>query len=326
MSRSFKLYQVLGPVVLLVFTSTSCAPLQAFFPTPTPTPTATVPSPTASSTATDTSTPTITLTPTDTLTPSLTLTPTETFTPTLTFTLTLTPSLTRAPSNTPTPVPPRIADMGGYVSCRYGPGAGYLFKYPLVEGNRADVVGRLQILSRQTDGSWASATWLKIQSFGVPPDELAKSKCWLNAKLVKVERGDINSVPDYFDLPKANEIYGASHLYPPPSGVDARRDGNVVTVFWNTVWMTEDDYRGYMIEAFVCYRGKYWFLPYGYVDSFRQNNNESTLAIAIPDEPGCSQPSHGQIFLAEKHGYTRGVIIPWPPFPAGSTSSQTPQP
>jgi len=79
--------------------------------------------------------------------------------------------------------------------------------------------------------------------------------------------------------------------------------------------MTEDDYVGYMIEAFICYKGHYYFAPVSYSDSWDQNANESQLAVKIPDEPGCSQPSHGQIFLAEKHGYTRGVIIAWPPFP-----------
>jgi hypothetical protein len=208
------------------------------------------------------------------------------------------------------------------VSCRYGPGAGYEYKYGLLEDNWEDVIGRVQILSRQTNGTWAPTTWLLLQSMNLNP----YSKCWVNASFTQVIRGDLNTVPDYFSKPKAFEIYGASHLYPQPADVSARRDGNTVTVFWQPVYMTQDDYVGYMIEAFVCYHGKYWFLPYGYSDSFEQNENESILDVSIPDEPGCSQPSHGQLFLAEKHGYTVGVIIPWPAFPTPTAESAVPSP
>jgi hypothetical protein len=32
----------------------------------------------------------------------------------------------------------------------------------------------------------------------------------------------------------------------------------------------------------------------------------------VIDEAGCRLPSHGHIFLAEKHGYVGPVEIPWP--------------
>ena len=206
------------------------------------------------------------------------------------------------------------------MSCRYGPGAGYEYKYGLVMDNWEDVIGRVQILSRKPDGTWAPATWLLIQSLNHDP----YTKCWVNAEFTKVIRGDLNTVPDYFSKPKAPEIYGASQLYSQPTEVSARRDGNFVTVFWLPVYMTEDDYVGYMIEAFVCYQGHYYFAPVGYSDSFQQNwdehNSGVELTVRIPDGPGCSQPSQGQIFLAEKHGYTVGVVIPWPAFPNPTAS------
>jgi hypothetical protein len=46
-----------------------------------------------------------------------------------------------------------------------------------------------------------------------------------------------------------------STLYGPPENVYADRDGDQVTVSWDEVWMTEDDYRGYLIEATVCQGG-----------------------------------------------------------------------
>jgi hypothetical protein len=211
------------------------------------------------------------------------------------------------------------------VSCRYGPGAGYEYKYGLVYDNWENVIGRVQILSHQAGGSWAPATWLLLQSINPSDPMYPYSKCWVNEVFTQVIRGDLSTVPDYFDKPKAFEIYGASHLYPPPYDVSARRDGNTVTVFWHPVNnMTEDDYVGYMIEAYICYKGQYVFAPVSYSDSYSQNAVESQLAVAIPDEPGCSRPSQGEIFLAEKHGYTRGVIIDWPAFPTPTAPEATP--
>jgi len=62
--------------------------------------------------------------------------------------------------------------------------------------------------------------------------------------------GDIKAlVIVQFTLPK-------STLYSPPTDVRAVRDGDLVTVYWEPVWMTEDDYRGYLIEATVCQEGR----------------------------------------------------------------------
>ncbi len=304
--------------------SAACTPLGVFVPSPTPTPTL-PPTGTFTASPTDTLTPTITPTSTDTLTATITLTPSSTSTSSLTATFTTTPTLTLVPSPTPTPIPPRV-NVVQLSSCRYGPGPGYLYKYGLVPGNRADVIGRMQILARDTNGVWGLSTWLKIQSFGESPDDTVLSRCWVNAKLVAVERGNINDVPDYSAKPKAPELYGVSTLYGPVTNVSAERDGNFVDVYWQATYMTEDDYRGYMIEAWVCYQGHYDFAPVAFVGSFEQNEGEPIDVMSIPDEPGCSQASYGQIFLAEKHGYSNGVVIPWPALPTSTASRQPPSP
>jgi hypothetical protein len=306
-----KFHAALATVLLLALMSTSCAPLAAFLSTPTETATATVPSPTFTPSATETPTPTFTPTPPDTPTPSETLTPSETPTETQTFTPTLTPSRTKIPSPTSTPIVPRVS-ITTRSQCRYGPGVGYEYKYGLLPDNWEDVIGRVRILSHKSDGSWVPVTWLLVQSMNRDP----YSKCWVNANLTRVIRGDLNTVPDYFEKPKAPEIYGASHLYDPPANVSARRNGDSVVIFWQPIYMTEDDYVGYLIEAYICYKGNYEFAPIGYADSFQQNMNEADnqteLMVTVPDEPGCDRASHGQIFLAEKHGFSHGVIIPWP--------------
>jgi hypothetical protein len=322
-----RLTRILTIAILIALACAGCAPLGSIPPTDAPTMTASV---TASVTASSTSTPSSTPLPSATDTPSLTETPTITatssltFTPSETATITLTPTRTPIPSPTSTPVIPRVSITTGPVSCRYGPGAGYEYKYGLVYDNWEDVIGRVQILSRQKDGNWAPATWLLIQSMNLDP----YSKCWVNAAYTEVIRGDLSTVPDFFSRPKAPEIYGASQLYPPPADVSARRDGDFVTVFWQPIYMTEDDYVGYLIEAFVCYQGHYVFAPVGYSDSFQQNmnedNNQIEVSVRIPDGPGCSQPSHGQIFLAEKHGFSTGVIIGWPALPTPTAQSATP--
>lgn len=98
---------------------------------------------------------------------------------------------------------------------------------------------------------------------------------------------------------------GWSTLYGPPQNVRAVRQGNIVTVYWDAVWMTEDDDRGYLLEVRVCQNG---FL----IDIPVHTNNTS---YAFDDAPDCDSPSYGQIYTVEKHGYVAPVPIPWPPFP-----------
>jgi hypothetical protein len=102
-------------------------------------------------------------------------------------------------------------------------------------------------------------------------------------------------------------------------GVGAFRKGNKVTVAWSGVWMTEDDYEGYLIEAWLCQNGQLVFTPKRFKLPLSQNIEGVAQYLALTDEPGCQEPSHARIYTVEKHGYTLYVNIPWPPFDATPT-------
>jgi hypothetical protein len=162
--------------------------------------------------------------------------------------------------------------------CRYGPGKAYLHAADLYEGDTAVVWGVSP-----------SRTWLWIK-----PDKIHYS-CWVAASVVEVQ-GDLKPLKvGPVNLPK-------SSLYGPPEDVDATRDGNEVTVYWNEVWMTVDDFRGYMVEAWVCQNGAY----------FQTAVWTDKTQVTILDEPGCGSVSSGILYAVEKHGYTDPVDIPWP--------------
>jgi hypothetical protein len=222
----------------------------------------------------------IPVTVTPSLTPAVTDTPTLDYSPTPSFT----------PSITPTYVTPR-GDVTTHAQCRYGPGAAYLYKYGLLEGTPMDIIGRNEL-----------GTWAYIQAIG------GNNPCWINASLLKVTRGDLMSVPvTYNRLPK-------SSLYLAPAAVSATRVGNDVTIQWSPVWMTEDDDRGYLIEAWLCQGGQLVFTPIGV--------KSSVTAIKVTDEPGCFEPSGARVYTAEKHGYTQYRMAKWPAFE--STPAPTP--
>ncbi len=214
-----------------------------------------------------------------TITPSFTseLSPT----PTLTSTITLTPTITPTYTITPTFANPK-GEVIEQANCRYGPGAAYLYKYGLYEGYRVEVLGRNQL------GSWA---W--VQALGFP------DPCWVKVSLLELD-GDIFSVGEYYSrLPY-------SDLYRPPTFVQAERDGDEVAITWAAVWMTEDDYRGYLIESWLCQDGQLVFTPI-HIDG---------TTVTVIDEAGCHEASGGRLYTAEKHGYTQWVLIPWPPHEA----------
>jgi hypothetical protein len=197
-----------------------------------------------------------------------------TVTPTLTPVYTYTPSLTPTLTIPPTPEP-LVVTVLVHSQCLYGPGSAYFYKYGLLETSWMEVIGR------NLDGSW-----LYVQGVhGWNP-------CWVKATLVKFNTGDIQDVPIVWaELPYSN-------LYQPPQAVSANRVGNEVTIFWEPVWMTEDDYRGYLIEAWVCQDGQQVFLPIGYVTSFDQIS--SMIAVKVTDEPGCLVSSNARIYTGRE--------------------------
>ena len=236
-------------------------------------------SPTSTLRATLTANLTSTQLPTATLSPapSATQTPTatQTLTPTITFTPTISPTATITPS--PTFDFPDVTVLM-QANCRYGPGTAYLYSHGLYEGDHGEVNGRNY-----------SGTWLWIQ-----PENLDRH-CWVSASVVELQ-GDIRTVAVVQSrLPRAT-------LYGPPGNVKASRDGDRVLVTWDPVWMTDDDYRGYLIEATVCQNGNLVFYAV----------HSDKPRYEFTDQPSCSRESGGKLYAVEKHGYTDPVQIPWP--------------
>lgn len=251
-------------ILLAACSTTFTTPTQ--IPTQSPSATATS---TLASTHTHTPAPTRTLTPTFTTTPTVTRTPTQTPTPTQSLTPTITPSPTFA-------FPTITVQM--QANCRYGPGKAYLYAWGMYAGDTGTVWGRNE-----------SGTWLWIQ-----PDQI-KYQCWISASVVEIH-GDI------FTLRVASVRLPHQDYYSAPQGITAVRDGNSVTVSWSPVSMTEDDNRGYLIEASVCQNGSLVWMAVATMDS----------SYTFTDETTCSESSSGLLYTVDKHGYSDPVDIPWP--------------
>jgi hypothetical protein len=175
------------------------------------------------------------------------------------------------------------------VSCRYGPGAMYLYLYGMVQGANQEVIGR-------TD----TGKWVLTRARG------DKTVCWVKSEFLSLS-GDVLSVemvyPDKYKLP-------VSPYYGPPTGVNAQRKGNEVVISWTNNPPGPGDLESpnspyYVIETWVCQAGQLVFTPIG----------AFTNLVNVTDEAGCTEPSHGRVYLAEKHGYAGPVEVPWPPPP-----------
>lgn len=234
------------------------------------------------------------------------VTSTPTLTPTLVYTYTpsLSPTITRTPSRTLTPEPPRVSILE-HSACLYGPGTGYLYKYGL------NATVRMRVIGRNEDGSWVA---LKA---GNDPDSNA---CWLQTSQVEIISGDLREVPVLWIV-----LPHSLPAYQPPTVFSASRDGNEVTISWQPIWMTEDDYRGYLVEAWVCQGSKQVFVPIGYVtdvyDNETSRKNGLAISVTVTDEPGCDVPSRARLYAVEKHGYTNYVMVPWPGFDPAPTAT-----
>jgi hypothetical protein len=217
--------------------------------------------------------------------------------------LTNTPAPTVAlPTETFTPIPPTetatnttipfVESLDATVtsdllSCRYGPGAEYLYLYGLKKGANIQLIGR-------TDGN----NWVMVKG---------KNLCWLNTKFIEI-KGDPQTLkvtyPGEYKLP-------VSPYYSSPTVLKAIRDPNnknKVTVEWTDITLRAGDEEDenmfiYIIEVWRCEGGKMIF------DPLASNYPEVTFI----DEAGCDAPSHGRVFFQEKHGYAGPAeIVPWP--------------
>jgi hypothetical protein len=231
--------------------------------------------------------------PTDTSSPKATATAEPTQLPTGTPVPTETPIPTEASTETPTITPiPTYAILRGKVnaeklSCRYGPGAPYLYLYGLVKGANQDVLGR-------TD----TGAWVLTKSRG---DD---KSCWVKSEFLDLN-GDVMSLeivyPDKYTIPPSNQHYLV------PYDVAAVRSGSQVVISWKSEALRPGDQEDasmviYIVETWTCQNGQLTFNPIG--TSFAQ--------VTVVDEPGCNAPSHGRVYFQEKHGYTGPSEIPWP--------------
>lgn len=230
--------------------------------------------------------------------------PTNTSFPSVTDTL-LAPGGTSTVSVTPTPLasetaspfpsntlPPPVDSLKARVtadrlSCRYGPGPEYLYLFAFRAGANIELVGRVDA------GNW---NWVLVEN-QVP--------CWISADFIEVQGAILRlpvMYPDGAKLP-------ITPYYPPSEVNSARRDPltNKVTVSWAEIPVSPGDYEDdsmqtYIIEVWRCQSGELIFEPLATRSAF----------ISFIDEPGCSEPSHGRVWVQEKHGYAGPAEIPWP--------------
>jgi uncharacterized protein YraI len=209
--------------------------------------------------------------------------PTETFTPTL-------PPPTATSTSTATAIPVveslKASVTADLLSCRYGPGAEYLYLYALRRTANIELIGR-------TDGN----NWVMVKG---------KNLCWVNAKFLEIA-GDPKTLkvmyPDGYKIP-------VSPYYSAPIVLSAVRDpdnGSMVTVEWTDIALRAGDEEDesmfiYIIEIWRCEGGQMIF------DPLAANYPQVTFV----DEAGCSLPSHGRVYFQEKHGFAGPAEIPWP--------------
>lgn len=217
--------------------------------------------------------------PTDTFTAPP---PTETFTP-------LPPTATETAIPTETPVP-TVDELKATVnvdrlSCRYGPGANYLYLFAFVKGANIKLIGRA-----------AGNNWVLVEN--------SPQRCWINAQFVDIQ-GDPQMLrsmyPDGFKLI-------VSPYYGPTTVLNAKRDGSKVTVSWIEITIDRGDYESptmfiYLVEVWRCENNEIVFETLGSTFPF----------ISFTDETGCNEPSRGRVYVQEKHGYAGPADIPWPP-------------
>lgn len=239
------------------------------------------PSPTA-----DSATPTFV--PSDTVAP-------DTVTPEATPTFTLT--VTEEPSATPTSTPIVLRELTGTIvnarsACNYGPGDLYLNNETLQNG-----------LSLQVYGRNITSDWVYVLADGY------KEKCWVSVKNVSLD----GSLDELEMLYPGKVTLPPSDFWDPPQNVyTARSRGNPdkLSIYWDEFILADGDLERsgaprYLLELWLCKGGELTFTPI-----FAWQNN-----VVVDDEAGCSEPSHGVIYLAEKHGYPGPVNIPWEPHP-----------
>jgi hypothetical protein len=197
-------------------------------------------------------------------------------------------AVTTPPTATTTPLPPTVT-VQVHTQCLYGPDPAYISRYDILANSQQVAIGRNQ-----------DTSWLLVQGSD------HKYPCWVKAALVKVDTGS------FTDPPVVNpDLTPYTTLYPPPPAVSAARAGDDVTIFWLPVPMTEQDYNGYLIEAWVCQGGQQVFVPISYVTSF--DKNSTMMAVKVTDQAGCEEPSSAHIYSVTTNAYSSPKsVFAWP--------------
>jgi hypothetical protein len=193
------------------------------------------------------------------------------------------------PTGNLTPVPAAVTILI-HTRCLYGPDSVYLGRYDIQADSPQQVIGRNQ-----------DSTWLEIKGSD------HKYPCWVKASIAKLNSGNLGA--QWVTDPVLSPY---SSLYPPPAAVNANRVGNDVTIFWLPVEMAEDDYHGYLVEAWVCQGGKQVFVPQSLVTTF---DDMAMKAVKFTDEPGCQAHSHARISSVNNQGYSTPKAFPWAAWP-----------
>jgi len=171
------------------------------------------------------------------------------------------------------------------LSCRYGPGPEYLYLFALRRTANIKLVGRVDA------DNWH---WFMVEN---------QINCWVSAEFLEIQ-GDPLQLPIVY--PGIAKL-PASPYYPPTQVLNATRQGNKVTITWTNIPLIAGDeedasMQHYIIEVWRCEGGQLIFDPLA----------TNFFAISFNDEAGCSHPSHGQVWVQEKHGYAGPAEIPWP--------------
>jgi hypothetical protein len=175
----------------------------------------------------------------------------------------------------------------GLLSCRYGPGAEYLYLYALRAGANIRLIGKTDA----NDWVWVDGT----------------NKCWVKSTFLEVD-GDWRGLPVVYPGIAKLPI---TPYYPPSSWANAARKGNRVEITWEEVPVSPGDYEDenmhqYIVEVWRCENGQIIFETLGTNFPFITVEN---------DEAGCGVPSHGNVWVQEKHGYGGPTKVPWPSHP-----------
>jgi hypothetical protein len=210
--------------------------------------------------------------------------------------------VTNTKSPTPTALsclpPSEVMVTAENLSCRYGPGAPYLYRAGLVQGDVVDVLGRADT---------AYSTWIYVQTRWEEP-----VKCWVNSgpRFVEISQGEVACLEPYYPEKAPLIIFDTSPYppdrFPPPSSVGASRSGDIVYIQWEGTDLLPGDRPEnsppYLVETWTCQGGEIVFSPQGWDEPF----------ASVQDEAGCAEPSYGYVYLAHVDGYVGPSLIPWP--------------